>query len=64
MTTELISTFHGDGDEILEVLVFHIAKYADDYITSHNAAVAMSSADGLVGTGFTSRYRLQPRVGL
>ena len=25
--------------------------------------VAMSSANGLVGTGFVSRYRFQPRVG-
>ena len=24
---------------------------------------AMSSANGLVGTGFTSQYRLQPRAG-
>ena len=27
-----------------------------------NGAVVMSSANGLVGTGFTSRYRLQPRA--
>ena len=26
-------------------------------------AVAMSSANGMVGTGFASRYRLQPRAG-
>ena len=26
-------------------------------------AVAMSSANGLVGTGFVSRYRFQPRAG-
>ena len=25
--------------------------------------LAMSSANGLVGTGYASRYRLQPRVG-
>ena len=28
-----------------------------------DGAVAMSSANGLVGTGFVSRYRLQPRAG-
>ena len=28
-----------------------------------DGAVVMSSANGLVGTGFASRYRLQPRVG-
>ena len=27
-------------------------------------AVAKSSANGMVGTGFASRYWLQPRVGL
>ena len=31
--------------------------------TGPDGAVAMSSANGLVGTGFTSRYRLQPRAG-
>ena len=35
-----------------------------DYLsvgTGPNGAVAMSPANGLVGTGFASRYRLQPR---
>ena len=32
--------------------------------TGADGAVVMSSANGLVGTGFASRYRLQPRVGL
>ena len=27
-----------------------------------NSAVAMSSANGMVGIGFASRYRLQPRA--
>ena len=31
--------------------------------TGPDGAVAMSSANGLVGTGFVSRYRLQPRAG-
>ena len=31
--------------------------------TNRDGAVAMSSANGLVGTGFASRYRLQPRAG-
>ena len=33
------------------------------YITGPNSAVVMSSANGLVGTGFASRYRLQCRAG-
>ena len=32
-------------------------------ITGPGGAVAMSSANWLVGTGFASRYRLQPRAG-
>ena len=31
--------------------------------TSRSRVVDMSSANGLVGTGFASRYRLQPRAG-
>ena len=31
--------------------------------TGPDGAVAVSSANGLVGTGFASRYRLQPRAG-
>ena len=31
--------------------------------TIPNGTVAMLSANGLVGTGFASQYRLQPRVG-
>ena len=29
-----------------------------------DGAVVMSSANGLVGTGFASRYQLQPRAGV
>ena len=32
-------------------------------VTGPNGAVVMSSANGLVGTGFASWYRLQPRAG-
>ena len=32
-----------------------------DFWTSPDGAVVKSSASGLVGTGFTSLYRLQPR---
>ena len=32
-------------------------------LTSSDGAVAMLMANGLVGTGFASRYRLQPRAG-
>ena len=31
-------------------------------LTSPDGVVAMTSANGLVGTGFASRYRLQPRT--
>ena len=31
--------------------------------TDPDGAVVMSSANRLVGTGFASRYRLQPRAG-
>ena len=33
------------------------------YNSQRDRAVAMSSANGLVGTGFASRYRLQPISG-
>ena len=33
------------------------------YKEGRDDAVAMSSVNGLVDTGFASRYRLQPRVG-
>ena len=32
--------------------------------TELDGAVAKSSVNGLIGTGFASRYRLQPRTGL
>ena len=41
---------------IISEVVFIIHTGPDD-------AVDMSSANGLVGTGFASRYRLQPRAG-
>ena len=31
--------------------------------TGPDGALVMSSANGLVGTGFVSRYRLRPRAG-
>ena len=34
-----------------------------DVLTGPDGAVAMSSANGLIGTGFASRYRLQHREG-
>ena len=39
------------------------ANTSDEEIpTEHDFAVAMSSANGLIGTGFASRYRLQRRI--
>ena len=35
----------------------------DVCITGPDGAVAMLSDNGLVGTGFASRYRFQPRAG-
>ena len=37
--------------------------YMATVTSSLDGAVAKSSANGLVGTGFASRYQLQPRVG-
>ena len=36
--------------------------YEMEMDTGPDGAVAMSSTNGLVGTGFASQYRLQPRV--
>ena len=33
------------------------------FTTGPDGAAVMSSANGLVGVGFASRYRLQPRAG-
>ena len=35
---------------------------SSDLTANCSDAVAISSADGLIGTGFASRYRLQPRT--
>ena len=37
--------------------------FFDMVVTGPNGTVAMSSANGLVGTEFTSWYWLQPRLG-
>ena len=39
------------------------AIYSDGNLSGPDGAVAMSSANGLVGTGFASAYRLEPRAG-
>ena len=41
----------------------HTHTHKHTYILRFCGAVAMSLANGLVGTGFASRYRLQPRAG-
>ena len=46
--------------EVLHVLRQEVVIYA---ITGPDGAVAMSSTNGLVGTGFASRYRLHPSAG-
>ena len=38
--------------------------YISISLTGPDGAVAMSSANGLVGTGFASLYHLQPRAGI
>ena len=48
--------FFGENQNIFSVVSFN-------YITGLDGTVTMSSANGLVGTGFTSRYWLQPRDG-
>ena len=39
-------------------------SYRDTQRFVTEGAVAMSSVNGLVGTGFVSQYRLQPRAGV
>ena len=39
-----------------------VAFFLVHFLTDPDSAVAMSSANGLVGTGFASRYQLQPRA--
>ena len=41
-----------------------IAHQYNCHSTGPDGAVAMLSANGIVGTGFASRYRVQPRTGL
>ena len=55
----------------LEVMVYTIRRLLHihdpillNYRTGPDGAVVKSSANGLVGTGFTSLYNLQPRAGL
>ena len=38
-------------------------RYTTESYVSPDSAVAKSSVNGLVSTGFASQYRLQPRVG-
>ena len=42
---------------------FENAENYNSTNTGPDDSVTMSSANGLVGTGFASRYRLQPRAG-
>ena len=41
----------------------HVVFNVEGFNTGFGGTVAMSSANGLVGTGFASRYRLLPRAG-
>ena len=47
------------------LLVYQVTALKGFYCTMHrlDGTVVMSSANGLVGTGFASQYRLQPRAG-
>ena len=55
---------------LYEYLLFHLERFViSDKTCSRpgvkigsDGAVAMSSINGLVGTGFKSRYRFQPRT--
>ena len=73
-TNEYISTMQdsicGAPDTMPNVLLCvlvsdggHLRGLLAWYPTGPDRAVVMSSANGLVGTGFASRYRLQPRAG-
>ena len=48
-------------------LIDYLLTFAMQYISTiyfiREGAIAMSSANGLVGTGFACRYRIQPRPG-
>ena len=48
---------------ISHILAMYKAHKRAVNANSPYGAVAKSSASGLVGTGFASQYRLQPRVG-
>ena len=54
------ATEHQLENETIKLLKFGSATLTD---TGPDGAVAMSSANGLVGTGFASWYQLQPRAG-
>ena len=51
----------GGGGE--SVAGFSGGQYETNFSNVALTAVVMTSANGLVGTGFVSRYRLQPRAG-
>ena len=48
---------------MLEPLLDYKHGYYYTQETGPDGTVAMSLANGLVGTGFVSRYRFQPRAG-
>ena len=41
----------------------YVCMYVFMYISGPDGAVAKSTANGVVGIGFVSRYRLQPKAG-
>ena len=45
------------------VLLCNVERFHVQNMTGPNGAVAKSSINGLVGTGFTHQYQLQPRAG-
>ena len=64
MNVEVLFSFAIKVKLLLCLTAHFIHSYVvSDIHTSLNGGVTMSSANGLVGIGFVSRYWLQPRAG-
>ena len=48
---------------VIDILLAKEQNMGGEKTTGPDGAVAMSSANGLLGTGFASQDRLQPRAG-
>ena len=53
---------HHTIDRITHTTAF-VTQAEEHWLTGPDGAVVKSSVNGLIGTGFAFRYRLQPREG-